>query len=120
MERLQADVVIIGGGIMGSSAALHLRLLDRSVLLLERGFVASQASGVNFGNVREYDRYLPQLPLARRSRDIWQRLGELVGDSCEYEPIGNLTNVDRSPDSKIARCGSSWRCGRHVRSSNSR
>ena len=93
MERLQADVVIIGGGIMGSSAALHLQLLGRSVILLERGFIASQASGVNFGNVRENDRYLPQLPLARRSRDIWQRLGELVGDSCEYEPIGNLKGV---------------------------
>ena len=93
MDRLQADVVIIGGGIMGSSAALHLRLLDRSVILLERGFVASQASGVNFGNVRESDRYLPQLPLARRSRDIWLRLGELIGDNCEYEPIGNLKGV---------------------------
>ena len=93
MERLQADVVIVGGGIMGSSAALHLRLLGRSVILLERGFIASQASGVNFGNVRENDRYLPQLPLARRSRDIWQRLGEMVGDTCEYQPIGNLKGV---------------------------
>ena len=93
MDRLQADVVIIGGGIMGSSAALHLQLLGRSAVLLERGFIASQASGANFGNVRENDRYLPQLPLARRSRDIWQRLGELVGDTCEYEPIGNLKGV---------------------------
>ena len=93
MEHLQADVVIIGGGIMGSSAALHLRLLDRSVVLLERGFIASQASGANFGNVRESDRYLPQLPLARRSRDIWHNLGEVVGDTCEYELIGNLKGV---------------------------
>ena len=93
MEQLQADVIIIGGGIMGSSAALHLRLLGRSVILLERGFIASQASGANFGNVRESDRYLPQLPLARRSRDIWQNLGVMVGDTCEYEKIGNLKGV---------------------------
>ena len=98
MDRLQADVVIIGGGIMGSSAALHLRLLGRSVILLERGFIASQASGANFGNIRESDRYLPQLPLARRSRDIWQNLGEMVGDTCEYEPIGNLKGVYSEPE----------------------
>lgn len=78
---------------MGSSAALHLRLLGRSVTLLERGFIASQASGVNFGNVRESDRYLPQLPLARRSREIWRNLGSIIGDTCEYECTGNLKAV---------------------------
>ena len=98
MECIQANVVIVGGGIMGSSAAYHLRMLDRSVILLERGFIASQASGVNFGNVRESDRYLPQLPLARRSREIWQRLAEMIGDNCEYETIGNLKCVYSEED----------------------
>lgn len=93
MDYLQADVVIVGGGIMGSSAAFHLRMLGSSVILLERGFIASQASGANFGNVRESDRYLPQLPLARRSREIWQQLEGMVGDTCEYESIGNLKCV---------------------------
>ncbi|MBW8722902.1 MAG: FAD-binding oxidoreductase, partial [Polaromonas sp.] len=36
MERLKADVAIIGGGIMGSSAALFLRRMGLSVVLLER------------------------------------------------------------------------------------
>ncbi len=90
MEVLETDVAIVGGGIMGCSAALHLRQLGRSVVLLERGFVGAQASGVNFGNVRQQGRYLPQLPLSARSREIWGRLEALVGDACEFVASGNL------------------------------
>lgn len=72
MKRTEADVVIVGGGFMGVAAAFFLRQRGRSVILLERGLVGQQASGVNFGNVRRQGRYLPQLPLANRSREIWE------------------------------------------------
>lgn len=85
-----ADVIIIGGGIMGVSAALFLRRRGRSVILLERALVGQQASGVNFGNVRRQGRYLHQLPLANRSREIWDRLPELIGEDCEFVASGHL------------------------------
>jgi sarcosine oxidase, subunit beta len=85
-----ADVIIVGGGLMGASAALFLRNRGRSVVLLDRGLVGQQASGVNFGNVRRQGRYLSQLPLANRSREIWDRLPELVGEDCEFMPSGHL------------------------------
>lgn len=85
-----ADVIIIGGGIMGASAAFFLRTRRHSVILLERGLVGQQASGVNFGNVRRQGRNLVQLPLANRSHEIWKRLSELIGDDCEYAPVGQL------------------------------
>ncbi len=85
-----ADVIVVGGGIMGASAAFFLRQRGRSVILLERGMVGQQASGVNFGNVRRQGRKMVQLPLANRSRDIWNRLPELIGDNCEYMPVGQL------------------------------
>ncbi|MGE0717586.1 MAG: NAD(P)/FAD-dependent oxidoreductase [Alphaproteobacteria bacterium] len=85
------DVVIVGGGIMGASTALHLRLVHgKSVALLERGFVGAGASGVNFGNVRRQGRFLKQIPLSHRSRAIWGRLPELVGEDCEFLPTGGL------------------------------
>jgi sarcosine oxidase subunit beta len=84
-----ADVIIVGGGIMGASAALFLRRRGRSVILLERGLVGQQASGVNFGNVRRQGRPLFQLPLANRSRELWGRLPELVGEDCEFTPSGH-------------------------------
>jgi sarcosine oxidase subunit beta len=90
---LAADVVIVGGGLMGASAAFFLRQRGRSVVLLERGLVGQQASGVNFGNVRRQGRYLPQLPLAHRSRDIWGRLPQLIGEDAEFIPTGHVRVV---------------------------
>jgi sarcosine oxidase subunit beta len=85
-----ADVIIVGGGLMGASAAFFLRQRGRSVILLERGLVGQQASGVNFGNVRRQGRYLIQLPLANRARDIWGKLPQLLGEDCEFIASGHL------------------------------
>ncbi|NGO50824.1 NAD(P)/FAD-dependent oxidoreductase [Allomesorhizobium camelthorni] len=90
MKRFQADVVIVGGGFMGAAAAFFLRRRGRSVILLEQGLIGQQASGVNFGNVRRQGRFLPQLPLANRSREIWGRLKELVGEDAEFLPTGHI------------------------------
>src|SRR5713226_7030840 len=90
MKPLQADVIVIGGGLMGTAAAFFLRRRGRSVILLERGWVGQQASGVNFGNVRRQGRFLPQLPLANRSRAIWGRLPELLGEDAEFLASGHI------------------------------
>jgi len=89
-ERVDVDVAIVGGGIQGCSAALQLRRAGLSVCLMEKGALGSQASGVNFGGVRQQGRHLAELPLARRSRELWGRLRELVGTDCEFVASGHL------------------------------
>ncbi len=89
-NRIQADVLIVGGGFMGASAAFFLRRRGRSVILLERQLVGQQASGTNFGNVRRQGRFLPQLPLANRSREIWGRLPELIQHDAEFLMSGHV------------------------------
>ncbi|UWU16956.1 FAD-binding oxidoreductase (plasmid) [Rhizobium sullae] len=84
------DVAIVGGGLAGCSAALHARLKGASVILLERGRCGAQASGVNYGGVRQQGRHPAELPLACRSRRIWGRLAELVGSDCEFTATGHL------------------------------
>ena len=84
------DVIVVGGGIMGASAAFFLRQRGRSVVLIERGLIGQQASGTNFGNVRRQGRYVHQLPLANRAREIWGRLPELIGEDCEFLASGHL------------------------------
>ncbi|MBB3320441.1 sarcosine oxidase subunit beta [Rhizobium sp. BK181] len=84
------DLAIIGGGLAGCSTALHAALKGASVVLLERGRCGAQASGVNYGGVRQQGRHPAELPLSRRSRAIWGNLKQLVGTSCEFAVTGHL------------------------------
>ncbi|AQU87172.1 sarcosine oxidase subunit beta [Komagataeibacter nataicola] len=89
-NRMQADVIIVGGGFMGAATAFFLRRQGLSVILLERDLVGQAASGVNFGNVRRQSRYLGQLPLANRSRDIWLNMPRLIGEDAEFVMSGHI------------------------------
>lgn len=84
------DVLIVGGGGAGLSAALHLARRGARAVLLERGQVGGQATGVNYGGVRQQGRHPAGLPLARRAREIWGRLKELTGSDAEFDPCGHL------------------------------
>lgn len=90
MSTHAADVIIVGGGFMGAASAFFLRKRGMSVILLERGLIGQQASGVNFGNVRRQGRAIEQLPLANRSREIWLKLKELIGEDVELLLSGHL------------------------------
>lgn len=84
------DVAIIGGGLAGCSAAFHLRRRGASVILLERGRCGAQASGVNYGGVRQQGRHPAELPLSRRSRAIWAELPALIGTDGEFVATGHV------------------------------
>jgi sarcosine oxidase subunit beta len=83
-------VIIVGGGIMGASSAFFLRKRGMSVILLERGLIGQQASGVNFGNTRRMGRPVNELPLSNRSRETWLKFKELFGEDVELLLNGHL------------------------------
>jgi sarcosine oxidase subunit beta len=89
-RHIDCDVAIIGGGLVGSSAALALRGMGFSVTLLDKGFCGAQASGVNYGGVRRQGRPPEQLPLSQRSHAIWPRLKALIGNDGEFLRSGHL------------------------------
>lgn len=86
----QSDVAIIGGGLMGCSAAFFLRQRGMSVTVLETDKVGRQASGTNFGNVRRQGRPIFQLPLANRAIRIWRDSPQLLGADVEYLQSGHI------------------------------
>jgi sarcosine oxidase subunit beta len=85
-----ADVIIIGGGIHGCSAALECRRRGLSVILLEKDHVARHASGVNAGGVRRLNRHPAEIPLAMASARLWREIEDLVGDDCGYCQVGQI------------------------------
>ncbi|MBQ1761417.1 MAG: FAD-binding oxidoreductase [Aquincola sp.] len=90
-ETLRTDVLVLGGGLMGTATAFFLRQRHgRSVALLERELIGRQASGTNFGNVRRQGRALEQMPLANRAREVWGRVKPLLGEDLEFVPYGHL------------------------------
>jgi sarcosine oxidase subunit beta len=58
------DVIVIGGGLHGCSAALHLARRGARVTVIEKDHVGRHASGVNAGGVRRLGRHLAEVPLA--------------------------------------------------------
>lgn len=87
---LKVDVAIIGGGLVGSSAALALRRSGMSVALFDKGFCGAGASGVNYGGVRRQGRPPEQLPLAQRAHAIWPELKARIGIDGEFFRSGHL------------------------------
>lgn len=70
----QADVVVIGGGIIGVMTAYHVALAGHSVVLLEKGRIAGEQSSRNWGWIRVQGRDPHEIPIMLEARKIWQDL----------------------------------------------
>ena len=74
---MSADVVVVGAGICGASAAFFLRERGYEVLLLDRGAVSGGSTGLGEGNVLVSDKPPgPERELALLGRSLWVELGE--------------------------------------------
>src|SRR5678815_70725 len=84
------DVAVIGGGIVGCSAAYFLALEGLRVAVFEKGRIAGEQSGRNSGWVRQQGRSPVELPLMMRSLAIWQRLAAELGEDVGFRQAGSL------------------------------
>ncbi|MDQ7801145.1 MAG: FAD-binding oxidoreductase [Armatimonadota bacterium] len=88
---MQADVVVVGGGCVGASAAFHLAQLGAGrVVLVERGQVGGGPTGRTVGIVRLHYSHEPLVELARRSLERFVRFHELTGRSADFTRTGFL------------------------------
>lgn len=87
------DVIVIGGGVIGSSIAYHLSRQGRNVLVLEeRPAVASPpvASWASAGGVRRQGRHPAEAALASEAIARWQTLEQELEADVHYRQGGNL------------------------------
>ncbi len=87
---MSSQVVVIGGGISGTAAAYELARNGVNVTLLERGELASMASGWTLAGVRQSGRHPSELPLAAAAVARWKDLDEELVAETEYRQNGNL------------------------------
>ena len=101
-----SEVIVIGGGIAGTSAAYHLAEHGRSVTLLERGEIASEASGVNAGGIGALGwGNMPNLEsyLTMGSLQIFKTLQLELGYDVEFRASGALQAVQTAEQYEYAR-----------------
>ena len=84
----QADVVVIGGGVIGVMTAWYLHEAGQKVVLVEKGRIAGEQSSRNWGWVRQQGRAFPELPIAMDALSIWGRLSDEVGADLGFRRTG--------------------------------
>ena len=89
MER-EADVVVIGAGIVGCATAYYLARRGVRVVVVERGTVHGEQSRKNWGFVRQQGRDPHEVPLMVEANRIWRGLEREVGADIEWVQGGNL------------------------------
>ena len=85
-----ADVVVIGGGIIGASTALELAERGVDVVLLEKGQIACEQSSRNWGWCRQMGRDVREIPLIVESMRLWRNMNVRVGAETGFKQCGIL------------------------------
>ena len=86
----KADIVIVGGGVMGCAIAYNLAREGLKPVVIEKSDIGGEASGSNGGGVRQSARNLKEMPLAMQSIHLYGQLKEELGMDVEYVRKGNL------------------------------
>lgn len=72
------DVVIIGGGVIGVSAAYYLAKQGVQVVLVEKGRIAGEQSSRNWGWIRQQGRDGAELPIMMEANRLWKDIAGAV------------------------------------------
>lgn len=97
----RADVVIIGGGIIGVSTAWFLARQGVDVVVCEKGHIAGEQSGRNWGWVRVQGRDTREIPMMLESMRIWENLKKDLGEDVGFTRGGCFftANTDKQLES---------------------
>jgi glycine/D-amino acid oxidase-like deaminating enzyme len=91
-------VLIIGGGIIGTAAALELASRGVRVALCEKGHIAGEQSSRNWGWCRQAGRDVREMPLIVRSLDLWRQMDRLTEAETGFRQCGVVYLGDTEAD----------------------
>ena len=86
-----ADIVVLGGGVIGTSIAMHLaRLGAGRVVLVEQGHLAGGGSGRSGAMVREHYLHPVLVRMAMESSQVFHNFSDAVGGDAGFRKTGRL------------------------------
>ncbi len=94
----RADVVVVGAGIVGVSAAWCLAQQGVRVVVCEKGHVAGEQSGRNWGWVRVMGRDTREIPMMLKSLSLWDSFSETLGEDVGFRRGGCLFTARTAED----------------------
>jgi len=90
MEKT-ADIIIIGGGIIGASIAFHLAGKGREgIILLEKGMLGEGSTAKCVGGIRTQFSTEVNIRFSLESLKTWDHFEEITGVDLEFKKVGYL------------------------------
>lgn len=94
----KCDTIVIGGGLHGLSAALHLARCGQKVFILEESWVGRHASGASAAGVRTLNRAYEELPISLEAQAMWLNIQDLVDSDCGFHAFGQIWVAEKEED----------------------
>jgi glycine/D-amino acid oxidase-like deaminating enzyme len=94
----RTSVVIIGGGIIGTSAALSLAARGIPVVLCEKAYIACEQSSRNWGWCRQTGRDEREMPLIVESLRLWRDIDPLTDNATGFRECGVMYVAESEQD----------------------
>ncbi|MEE8355773.1 MAG: FAD-binding oxidoreductase [Anaerolineales bacterium] len=88
MSSQTTDVIVIGGGIMGTATAYHLAKRNIGVMLLEKTHLGAGSTGLTGGIIRQHYSIETSARMALRALKVWENFDEVVGGEVGFMRTG--------------------------------
>ena len=98
---MNSDVLIVGGGLIGSATALYLAKRDVKSIVIDKDHPGRHASGVNAGGLRKLNRNPAEIPLTVEASQVWSNIRELVDEDCDVKLAGQARVAENVADLEL-------------------
>ena len=95
------DIAVIGGGINGSSTALHLAKSGLKVCVIDKDSICRGASGVNAGTLTMHMTRAKLIPFAKKGWELWMNTEKWLSNNIDVKKKNGLCLAFTEEEEKL-------------------